>query len=504
MKIAGTAMIAALVTCMGAAPVGAAVVDSVAITDLDNDIITISGTPAETGVDEVVTLTFMPEGKSIDDGTLTYTAGDAHIEQFEVKDGEAFSHSFKFAGEGGMYRVFVKRGNEVYDQPFELVNKEVIYGILDDLGAQKIPKEDIFATLTEYQVNLGLELSGFTNQADIDILVNVVYDDAEIIKAERQAGLKKCVDKAGRLITLFAQMEETAVWNSAYKLLQENADILDVDFDDYQNLNSSGQKAVCEQFVGKKFTSAAEIKTLFDNAVANQLKEQDSGSNNGSSGGGGGGGSSYRGGGGGSTVDRYYNQELLETPSTLGPGEIVPDGPQFSDMDNAVWAQEAVTALAESGIINGVAEGIFDPNGILTREQAAKIVVLAFGLYDETAEASFTDVPADNWAYRYVASAQKAGVMLGVSDIDFGAGQAVTRQDLATILYRAAGSDLTTPSTDFADFNEVADYAKEAVSYMAGAGIINGIGDNLFAPAQAATRAQAAKMIYELMGGAEQ
>lgn len=508
MKIAKTALIAALVSCMGAAPAGAAIVDHITVTDITNGLITITGTPAAAGEGEETVITFMQGDGSIDDGTLVYEAGKRHVDVIQVPDGEAYSYTFQFQGESGDYRVFVKRGSEVYDDTFALVSADTIRQVFADLAGNKIPADEIFELLTQYQSNLGIDLSGFVTADDIMVLENVIYDDHSLMEigadqplSIAQAGLQACMQKAQSLIKLYAGLEETTIWNQVSKLLQENAELLDIDLDGFLDLSNSGQKSVCEQFVGETFTSALDIKNRFEDAVSDQ-KQQDNSSHTGGSGGGGG-GSSYRG-GGSSTVDRYYNQELLETPSTLGPGEIVPDGPQFTDMDNTAWAQEAVTALAESGIINGVAEGIFDPDGILTREQAAKIVVLAFGLYDEMAEAPFTDVPGDNWAYRYVASAKEAGIMLGVSDTEFGAGQAVTRQDLATLLYRAAGSDLTTPSTDFADFADVADYAKEAVSYMAGAGIINGMGENLFAPLEPATRAQAAKMIYELMGGAGQ
>ena len=78
----------------------------------------------------------------------------------------------------------------------------------------------------------------------------------------------------------------------------------------------------------------------------------------------------------------------------------------------------------------------------------------------------------------------------------------VTREDLAVILYRATlkkDKKYEARKTDFTDKAEIADYAKEAVEFMAGAGIINGFEDGSFNPKAPATRAQAAVLIYNAL-----
>ena len=87
----------------------------------------------------------------------------------------------------------------------------------------------------------------------------------------------------------------------------------------------------------------------------------------------------------------------------------------------------------------------------------------------------------------------------------FGIGDNVTRQDMAVIIFRAAQLKASEKTADFSDFEKISDYAKEAVGALCSAGIINGTGDNCFSPLETVTRAQAAKIAYELMnaiGGA--
>lgn len=86
----------------------------------------------------------------------------------------------------------------------------------------------------------------------------------------------------------------------------------------------------------------------------------------------------------------------------------------------------------------------------------------------------------------------------------FGSSDNITRQDMAVIIYRAAQAtgvelDETNEGKTFDDDMSVAAYAKEAVDMLVRAGVINGISETEFAPLANATRAQAAKMTYELV-----
>ena len=211
----------------------------------------------------------------------------------------------------------------------------------------------------------------------------------------------------------------------------------------------------------------------------------------GPSGGGGGGSSSGGASSGGSGV-------MVPSPSDALPMEY----DIFTDIDDISWAKDAIIYLAQKGIINGKSDKIFAPNDFVTREEAAKILVLAFAPDAQGMEINFDDVSVDSWYYSYVSKAVEAGIVTGYSDSFFGSGDSVTRQDLVTMIYRAAvnsGIELEEGQISFADENEIADYAREAVGALAKAEIVSGTDFRIFEPAEPATRAQLAKIVYRLL-----
>lgn len=201
----------------------------------------------------------------------------------------------------------------------------------------------------------------------------------------------------------------------------------------------------------------------------------------------------------------------FDTPSLGGntitgsttPPTVVPPAPAgtFSDLDEAPWAKTAIEALAKKGILSGKGDGKFHPNDIVTREEFVKIIVEAIDIYEKDATVDFDDVAADRWSYSYIASAYRAGIIQGTSDREFSPAGQMSRQDMAVIMLRVAdllGIELK-GSAKFSDDAAIASYAKEAVKKLAGAGIINGVGNNEFSPRTTVTRAQAAKVVYELL-----
>lgn len=183
---------------------------------------------------------------------------------------------------------------------------------------------------------------------------------------------------------------------------------------------------------------------------------------------------------------------------------VIPEAPKgsFKDITSVPWAQEAIEALAKDGVINGVGDDNFDPEGIVTREQYVKIMVGAFGLEAKGDIPAFGDVAEGQWYSEFIKIAVTNGLINGVSESEFGIGENISRQDMAVIIYRTAkalGMELKVKTTDVpSDIDSTADYAKEAVTALYQAGIINGVGGGNFAPADFATRAQAAKIVYEL------
>ena len=241
---------------------------------------------------------------------------------------------------------------------------------------------------------------------------------------------------------------------------------------------------LAEAMTKQSFSDVADVKKFIADYT-----ESGSGGNS-SSGGSGGTGSSF------GSKNTYTGKEA-EIPNTSDEDSkmIYP----FDDIADIPWAADAITQLSYRGVLNGKSERLFMPNDNVTREEFAKIITVAFKLNLVNTECPFGDVDGNDWAYPYIRSAYKAGIIKGVSDTEFGYGQNITREDLCVMINRMLTvGELTLPQVDggvFGDDGEISDYAKESVYYLERAGIILGDGTN-FNPKASATRAEAAKIVY--------
>ena len=133
-----------------------------------------------------------------------------------------------------------------------------------------------------------------------------------------------------------------------------------------------------------------------------------------------------------------------------------------------------------------------------------KIIADLFVL--ENTENTFTDVPEDAWYYTYVSRLKRQELIKGYEDGSFGTGKYITREDMATIIYRAItilyfGDKIENieNSKEFADIDSVSEYAVNSVVMLSNMNIINGVGENTFAPKKNATRAETAVIIHRVM-----
>lgn len=175
----------------------------------------------------------------------------------------------------------------------------------------------------------------------------------------------------------------------------------------------------------------------------------------------------------------------------------------YSDIDSVEWAVESIAALSEMGVLSGKGDGKFYPNDNVTRAEFAKIIALAFNLYDEEAQCSFDDVSESAWYYGYVASAYKNNIINGYDGV-YAPENNITREDAAVIIGRVLGVTEVSEAEKFIDDSNIADYAKTAVYFLRECGVINGVSETEFAPKAMMSRAQAAKIIYgalNLKGG---
>ncbi len=201
-------------------------------------------------------------------------------------------------------------------------------------------------------------------------------------------------------------------------------------------------------------------------------------------------------------IHKYVKAPVPNTIPTVGGTKV---NEIFGDIENVSWAWEGIAALNARGALSGTAPGVFEPDGVLTREQFIKLVVGGFELMDSGASTtSYSDVKEGEWYYSYVVSAEKAGLLDGIYAGTLGVGEPISRQDMVTVAKRAldkkgATLNFTKNAIAFEDASDISPYAGEAVQALTRAGIVNGVTPTTFEPFSLCTRAMAAKVLCGLL-----
>lgn len=171
-------------------------------------------------------------------------------------------------------------------------------------------------------------------------------------------------------------------------------------------------------------------------------------------------------------------------------------GLPFADVAESAWYYDAVAYCYENGLMSGVSATSFRPMDTTTRGMIVTILHQLAGKPVPAASASFPDVAADAWYADAVSWAAAQGVVAGYDTGRFGPNDSITREQLAVILYRYAGSPAAAGSLDsFADRASVSDYAAQALRWAVGEGLLSGKGAGLLYPTGTATRAEAAQIL---------
>ena len=168
----------------------------------------------------------------------------------------------------------------------------------------------------------------------------------------------------------------------------------------------------------------------------------------------------------------------------------------YSDVPDSAWYAAAVQRVTEEGVMNGVGEGRFAPGANLSRAMLAQII---YNMEDNPAagaENIFSDVPSDSWYAPAVAWAAAGEIVTGYADGTFAPLENITREQLATMLYRYAGSPETNGTLSaFTDASSAGGYAVDALTWAVENGVMNGVDSDTLDPKGLATRAQTAQMI---------
>ena len=199
----------------------------------------------------------------------------------------------------------------------------------------------------------------------------------------------------------------------------------------------------------------------------------------------------------GSNADSGNSSDSADTSGSNSAGTA--SGNRFSDVSFGSWYYDAVSYVYNAGLMSGTGSYVFSPDGATTRGMIVTILYRLEGSPD-CGSVSFSDVSSDKYYAQAVAWAAENGIVSGYSASHFGSENAITREQLAAILYRYAaykGYDVSNLAslTGYADNALVASYAKTSFAWAVQAGIISGTGANRLSPSTGATRAQVAAML---------
>jgi flavodoxin len=171
----------------------------------------------------------------------------------------------------------------------------------------------------------------------------------------------------------------------------------------------------------------------------------------------------------------------------------------YADVSGDEWYADAVEALQEAGLMNGVGDNRFEPEGIFTRAQLATVLYRLAESPPVSGEDDFSDTVSGAWYSDAVLWASRNGIVNGYGDGRFGPGDATTQEQMAVMLWRSAGSYVLGP--EYAD----AGGAENAASAWAVDGVRWARVDGLltdavpFTPKAEASRAQVADMLYRYL-----
>ena len=182
----------------------------------------------------------------------------------------------------------------------------------------------------------------------------------------------------------------------------------------------------------------------------------------------------------------------------------------FGDLTAAAWYHDGVHYCLENGLMRGVSGGKFLPDGSTTRAQLVTILWRLEGSPEPADTVSFGDIADGAWYAKAVRWAAGSGVVKGYGNGNIGPDDAVTREQMVTILYRFAqhkGYDVSAgEDTNILSFNDtltVSEYAIPAMQWACGSGMVNGIaqeGEMFLAPKDTTTRAQIATLMMRFQG----
>lgn len=279
--------------------------------------------------------------------------------------------------------------------------------------------------------------------------------------------------------------------DSLLDVLEKNNTVLKLDLSGLYSLDKADQPKAAKKLAEKYSESIEDAKRNLNEIVEDMKPQENSGT----------------GGGIGIGSSTSINESKVHGASvseSITDEYLLQQKYIYSDLADASWAVDAVFHLSDEGIINGYEDGTFKPLNLITRAEFVKLVVSAFYPNEQIEfSANFCDVDKNSWYAKYVNVAYNMGIVSGDEKGCFNPDEAVSRQDMAVIIYNAGLKfNLFETNAEFEKFSDdgsISDYAKQAVYTLKSKSVISGIGGGVFDPLANANRASASQILYNLI-----
>lgn len=348
------------------------------------------------------------------------------------------------------------------------------------IGAKLSSGESAENVLKEYETYSGLDY-----EKD--------YKSLNSKAKEKLGGILKAADYINRELSdiyeeakIVSEICGAEHYSELKAVIVSNSEKIGINLSEYSDIDKT-----CADLMEKRELFSSYKDILKYAAETKGGKNEDGGKNPGGGGGGASGGGGGKTGGFSAAVSGNANGNKTDEKADAADGI-------FSDLKETIWAKTKIIALYEKNIINGKGENKFAPGDNVKRAEFAKMISLAFELGG--GDYNFADVKDEDWFSEYVKACASAGIINGYNG-SFYPEEDITRQDAALIIQRAlaAKNKILTKTAEFSDAGDISDYAKDAVAYLAGEGVLSGFEDGSFKPLNNISRAEAAVIIYNAM-----
>ena len=186
------------------------------------------------------------------------------------------------------------------------------------------------------------------------------------------------------------------------------------------------------------------------------------------------------------------------------PG-ILPTAKTFDDVHSIKhWAKADVDYVLEKGLMKGVSENMFDPDGNVTRAMLVTVLYRNEGEPAVNRSIPFGDIDMGAYYANAVSWAKQNGIVVGITENEFAPDESITREQIAAIMYRYAiykGMEAVTleENLHFEDSDKISEYAVSAMNWAVGSGLMKGKSESAFKPQDLATRAECAVILHRFV-----